>query len=44
MRLRKMEGANKNRRITKKCTGVADRVEFEINVAGCNPVILVVRL
>lgn len=31
--------------ITKKCTGVAGRAEFEINVAGGNPVILgVIRL
>jgi hypothetical protein len=27
-------------RITKKCTGVADRAESEINVVGRNPVIL----
>ena len=34
-----------NRGITKKCTGVADRAEIEINVAGGNPVILdVIRL
>jgi hypothetical protein len=31
-------------RITKKCTGVADTAEFEINVAGGNPVILTVML
>jgi len=30
-------------RITKKCPGVAGRAEFEINVAGGNPVILDVR-
>jgi hypothetical protein len=30
--------------ITKKCTGVADRAEFEVNVAGGNPVILDVEL
>ncbi len=29
--------------ITRKCTGVADRAESEINVAGGKPVILVVR-
>jgi hypothetical protein len=28
--------------IPKKCTGVAGRVESEVNVAGGNPVILVV--
>lgn len=31
---------NDDRGITKKCTGVAGRVETEINVAGRNPVIL----
>ena len=29
-------------RITKQCTGVAVRAESEINVAGGNPVIVVV--
>jgi len=27
-----------------RCTGVADRAEIEVNVAGGNPVILGVRL
>jgi hypothetical protein len=30
--------------VPKKCTGVAGRAEFEINVAGGNPVILDVGL
>jgi hypothetical protein len=28
--------------LTKQCTGVADRVEFVVNVVGGNPVIVVV--